>query len=609
MRFSCLSGACVTLLLSTGRVPVHAERDSEVLVTATRTAVSAYRIPASSTTITRDDIEKLQVRTLPDLLKGTAGVDLTTNGGAGTVTSVFLRGTESDHVLVLIDGIRVGSSTLGTTAFEHLPIEQIERIEIVRGPRASQWGSEAIGGVIHIITRKGAPDSGHWAKVGGGRYSTYTGSGGLGGEVRNTHYSVSGSLLETRGFDARQPVPGPFGFDQPDADGYDNTAFHARLGHVFEAGGALDAFALRASGTNEFDGSFEDQSDFVQQVLGVSASWRPAKFWRVQARAGESRDETENFTPEGEFSSRFDTRHRELLIQSDIEVVANQTLTVGIDHRRDRVRSTSVFSKRARGNTGLFGQYFAHYGPHQLLFSLRADDNDAFGDEITGGAGWTYLRENGGRTYLSYGSAFKTPSFNELFFPNFGNPNLDPETSESVELGIEGVVMDMAWSFRAYRTDIDALIITVLDPATGNFFPDNVDKARIDGVELELAAGFGGWDVSVALSMLDPEDRETGKRLRRRAEETLRVDFARDWRRWSVGGRWLAQGERFEDAETLNRLSGYATLDLFGEYRFSTNLSIRVRLENVFDKQYELVDTFNSTDRNVFVSLAYRQGR
>ncbi|MDH3638700.1 MAG: TonB-dependent receptor [Gammaproteobacteria bacterium] len=606
MKFTYLLRGGGLLLLSAGLTPIYAEPDPEILVTATRTAVAAYRIPASSTTITRDEIEKLQVRTLPDLLKGIAGIDLTDNGGAGKVTSVFLRGTESDHVLVLIDGIRVGSATLGTTAFQHLPIEQIERVEIVRGPRASQWGSEAIGGVIHIFTRKGTQDTGHWANLGGGRYSTYTASGGVGGEVRNSHYSVSGSVFDTRGFDARQPLAGPFGFDQPDADGYENTAFQAQVGHEFPGGAELDAFALRASGTNEFDGSFEDQSDFVQQVLGVSASWKPTRLWRIGLRAGESRDETDNFAPGGNFSSRFDTRRREFSVQSDIEVAPDQALTFGLDQRRERVRSTSLFAEESRDNTGVFGQYFGHYGPHHVLFSLRNDDDDSFGEEVTGGAGWSYLRKEGGKIYLSYGTAFKTPSFNELFFPNFGNPDLDPETSESVELGIEGVVLNMVWSMRAYRTDIDALIVTVMDPTTGNFFPDNVNKARIDGVEFELAAELAGWDLSVAFSFVDPEDRETGKRLRRRAEETLRVDFTRDQGRWSFGGRFFAQGERFEDADNLNRLPGYATLDLFAEYRLHANLSLRAKLENVFNKQYEVADTFNSTNRNLFVSLAYR---
>lgn len=599
--------AMSSVLMGFALTPAQADLDSEIVVTATRTAVSANRIPASTTTITRDDIDRLQARSLPDLLKGAAGMDLTSNGGAGKVASVFLRGTESDHVLVLIDGIRVGSATLGTTAFEHLPVDHIERIEIVRGPRASQWGSEAIGGVIHIITRKGDADAGYWVNAGAGRYSTVNGSLGFGGQRGSTDYIVSGARFDTHGFDARQPLPGPFGFDQPDADGYDNTAFHGRVGHVLPGGTTLEAFALRARGTNEFDGAFEDRSDFVQQVLGMSAAWQAAETWRLEVRAGESRDESDNFTPTGEFSSRFDTKRRELTVQSSLEVGNNQTLTVGLDHRRDRVRSTSVFTKESRDNTGLFGQYFADWGSNQVLFALRVDDDDAFGEEVTGGLGWSHQRAAGGRVYASYGSAFKAPSFNELFFPNFGNPNLDPETSESVELGIEGLAANAVWSVRAYRTDIDDLIVTVLDSETGNFFPDNVDKARIDGVELELESNFGGWDGSVALSIVDPRDRRTGKRLRRRAEQTLRIDLHREWERWSIGGRILAQGERFEDAENRNRLAGYAILDLFGEYRITSSLSAQIRVENVFGKQYEVVDTFNSTDRNLFVLLAYRK--
>lgn len=582
----------------------------EIVVTATRTPMDATHIAASTTVISREDIEDRQADTLPELFRGVPGVEVAETGGAGKTTTVFMRGTESDHVLVLVNGVRVGSVSAGLTSFEVIPVEHIERIEIVRGPRTSQWGSEAIGGVIQIFTRSGeglaAGDASYEAGAGAGSYNTYKGHASAAGGTGSGHYQASVAHLDTKGFDARRPIPGNFGFDQPDDDGYDNLSFHLRGGHRFSNALDIEAFLLRAEGTSEFDGSFQDESDFVQQVLGARSSWRVAGNWSMRFRVGENRDETENFAPDGSFASRFDSKRQEASLVNDFEPAPGQVFNVGLDYRDDQLESNNDFAESSRDNTGVFAQYLGTFDIHNLTASLRHDDNEAFGSETTGGLGWSTNLPAGVKLYASYGTAFKTPSFNELYFPGFGNPDLDPETSESMELGIEGRPVWGWWSIRAYRTNIDDLIATVFDPATGSSFPRNVDRARIDGIEAEVETAVAGFDIGAALNYMDPEDRETGNQLPRRPNTSLTLNVARGFGNLRLGGRLVAQDDRFDDVDNTVEVDSFVTVDLTADYQLRRNLFLRGKLGNIFDEDYETVATFNSPGRHAFVSLLYR---
>ncbi|MDZ7842468.1 MAG: TonB-dependent receptor [Gammaproteobacteria bacterium] len=582
----------------------------EIVVTATRTPLDASQVAASTTVIRREDIEERQVDTLPELFRGIPGIDIAETGGPGKTTTLFLRGTESDHVLVLVNGVRVGSVSAGLTSFEVIPVEHIERIEIVRGPRASQWGSEAIGGVIQIFTRSGEGLNSGGARfeagAGAGSYNTYKGHASTAGSNGPSHYQASVAYLDTGGFDARQPIPGAFGFDQPDDDGYDNVSVHLRGGHRFNNDLDMEAFLLRAQGTSEFDGSFQDESDFVQQVLGVRSTWQVTNDWGLSFRIGENRDETENFAPDGSFASRFDSKRREASVVSDFDLAPEQLFTVGVDYRDDRLDSNNDFTESSRDNKGVFAQYLGTFDIHTLALSVRHDDNEAFGSETTGGLGWSTNLPAGIKLYASYGTAFKTPSFNELYFPGFGNPALDPETSESMEVGVEGRSGGVWWSLRAYRTDIDDLIATVFDTGTGTSFPRNVDRARIEGVEAEVETAVAGFDISASLNVMDPVDRETGNQLPRRPETSLTLNVSRTFERLRLGGRLVAQDNRFDDVDNTIEVDSFVTMDLTADYELRPDLFLRAKIGNVFDEDYETVATFNSPSRHAFVSLLYR---
>lgn len=582
----------------------------EMVVTATRTETAKNQLAAGTTVYTRADIERLQVKTFPDLMRGTVGIDMTQQGGDGKTTSIFMRGTNSDHVLVLIDGIKVGSATLGTSPFEFIPIDQVERVEIIRGPNSSLYGSEAIGGVIQIFTRKGnATDSGSpkvTLDAGGGNYGTLKSSGTVSGQWQNSWYNFGASHYNTEGFGARGPVPGAFGFNQPDHDRYYNTAVNARAGHRFDNNAEIDASFMRSEGKTRYDGTFQDETKFINQVAALSGSMNVLDNWWSTVRLGQSFDNNEQFAPDDSFSSRFDSTRWNATWLNEFQVNDDHKLILGSDYRLDEIESTEKYSKNSRYDVGVFGELHSRlFDEHFINASLRGDKNEAFGEYVTGNFGWRYNSAIGISPFASFGNAFKAPTFNDLYFPDYGNPNLDPEESTSFELGLAGDHDWLQWELRAYHTNIDNLITPVMDPVTFLFSAQNIGKAEIEGIEAELSTQVMGWNGKLSMNLIDPKNRETDLRLPRRATKSLSLDLSRSFGQFDVGAYVIAQGNRFDDPGNLTKVAGYMTVDLRTAYHFDKNWMVSAKLNNLFDKQYQTVNTYNTADRNFFISIHY----
>ncbi len=606
MKKRCLPAAALLLL---GSPSAFATDIDPIIVTATRTAQTADETLSSVTVITRKEIERQQAQSVQDLLRGIPGVDIANNGGPGKATSVFLRGTESDHVLVLIDGVKVGSATLGSAAFQNIPVEQIERIEIVRGPRSSLYGSEAIGGVIQIFTRKGGGALKPFFSIGGGSYQTYSASAGVSGGGERGWFSLNGSGIDTEGFNACDGKPSPGGAGcfttEPDKDGYRNLSGSLRAGYRFDSGIEVDVHALRANGDTEFDGSFVNESESVQQVLGGTLRVSPADMWHITLTAGRSRDESDNFK-DSTFQSRFDTERDTLSFQNDLSITPDHLLTVGTDYQDDRVDGTTAYAVTSRDNTALFTQYQGTFGAQDVQLSLRRDDNEQFDDHTTGGAAWGHALGKTLRLTASYGTAFKAPTFNELYFPGFGNPNLGPEESRSLEFGLRGEPAWGHWTLNAYETRVDDLI--AFDASTSA--PANIDQARIHGLEAVLGTRLENWDLNANLTLLDPENRSGGANdgnvLPRRARKSLRFEADRDFGRYRLGATLLAAGKRYDDLANTRSLGGYATLDVRAEYSLAKDWRLQARIENLLDKDYETAAFFNQPGRSLYLTLRYQ---
>ena len=600
------------LLLTGFNTQLHAQETPQnlpdLVVTATRTETAKNQLSAAATVYTRQDIERLQAKTLPELLSGTTGIDVVQSGGYGKDTNIYMRGTNADHVLVLIDGIKVGSATSGTTPFQFIPIDQVERVEIIRGPQSSLYGSEAIGGVIQIFTRKGGQQNKPSVTLdaGGGSYDTYRASGTVSGKWKNSWYTLGSSQFGSQGFNSRQPTPGRFGVNEPDKDGYLNTALNARAGHRFDNNAEVEAFFLRAEGKTEYDGNFQNKTEFVEQVVGTTASINIVDNWRSILRLGQSRDDGDNFAPDGAFSSRFNSTRWNASWLNEVALSDDHQLVIGSDYRLDQVDSSTIYNETSRYDAGIFTELHSRIlDDHFINASVRGDKNEAFGDQVTGNLGWRYNGNYGISPFASFGNAFKAPTFNQLYFPGFGNPSLKAEQSTSFEAGLAGDHDWMQWELRGYHTNIDNLIVTVTDPTTFLSSAENLGKAQIDGIEAEIGTQLMGWNSKLNMNLLSPKNRESNMRLPRRAEKTLSYDLSRSYGQFDLGANVLAQADRFDDALNKTKVAGYVTVDLRSAYHLSKNWMLSAKLNNLLDKQYQTINTYNTADRNFFLSIHY----
>jgi vitamin B12 transporter len=583
----------------------------DTVVTATRTAQSADATLASVSVITRQDIERLQAQSLPDVLRGVAGLTISNSGGAGKATSVHLRGTNSDHVLVLVDGIKSGSATTGTASFQDIPVAQIERIEIVRGPRASLYGSEAIGGVIQIFTRKGGGALTPSFSATAGSYGTFNSMFGLSGGGEQGWFNTKLNQQNITGFNAcnGKPAPGAAGcrVDEPDKDGYRNSSLGLRGGYLFDNGVTADFNALLANSASKSDGSIfaGNETKAAQQVLGGSAQFAAAEQWHMTLRGGRSQDNSDLFF-NGLYIDRYNTQRDSMAWQNDIALDSQQLISAGLDYQQDRIESRRAYAQVARSNRALFGQYQGDFGAHSLQASLRRDSNQQFGGHDTAGLGYGYAINDTMRLTASYGTAFKAPTFNQLYYPGFGSAALRPELSRSVEVGIAGHGTFGKWSLNAYQTDITDLI-----GFDASFTPVNINTARLNGLEGQLQTQFADWDINGTLTLQDPRQTSgvnQGKLLNRRATEAMRIETACGFGAWRLAASLYAESRRFDDLANTQRLGGYGLLDLRAEYRLAQGWSMQGRIDNLLDKRYETAQFYNQPGRGLYFTLNYQPG-
>jgi vitamin B12 transporter len=582
-----------------------------VVVTATRAAEPADQTLASVTVITREDIERLQPHSVAELLTGLAGISTSNTGGLGKATSVFVRGTESDETLVLIDGIRVGSATVGTTAYEQLPVDQIDRIEIVRGPRSSLYGSDAIGGVIQIFTRQGSGAEGAITpslSLSGGTYGTWSGQGGLSGGDEHAWYSVSVSGVRTNGFQACRGAGAPifagcFYYPPPGDDGFWQTSGSVRGGYRFDDGLQISADWLRAYGVDDYAGTFVDSSKVTQQVLGGTIRLPTFGIWTSSLTGGQSQDDSNDYL-DGIYVERFDTRRNSISWQNQLALSSSQLIIAGVDYLQDRLNSDTPYPVTSHDDTGVFAQYQGSFGPAEIQGSVRSDHDEQFGQHYTGSAAVGYTVLPALKLTASYGTGFEAPTFNDLYFPGYGNPDLKPVTSRSFEVGASGRFSYLSWSLAGYETRVDDLI--TFDSAT--FAPANIGRSLIRAIEGTVGGSWQGWRSQLALTLLDPRDRTPGDDdaiLARRAERTARWDIDRQVERYSFGASWFVSGRRFDDIANTQVLGGYSTLDLRGGYQLCHAWLLQLQLSNILNKRYETAEYYNQPGRAFYVTLRY----
>lgn len=581
--------AILVALATSLTLPTFAEEQSPIIVTATRTAQTVDDSLASVTVITQKEIEQQQANDLRELLTAISGIDMTNNGGMGKATSMFMRGTSSSHVLVMIDGIKIGSATNGNIAFQHIPVSQIERIEIVRGPRSSLYGSEAVGGVIQIFTKKGKTQEQANLEISYGSFSTNKIAAGVSGKAGNTSYSINANHLKTAGFDAKTGT-------ETDNDGYNNNSVTFNVAHQISKTSSLNLNTMRASGHSEYDG-FYNNKDYVQQTTGLQYTVAPLTNWNMKINISESRDESDNFSGLT-FKTRYNTTRDNYSWQNDINIGSNQMLTLGVDYQNDKIKSTTAYNETSRNNTAGFVQHQWNGSDNDLQVALRSDNNEAFGTHTTSNIAWGHNFSNTSRIISSYGTAFKAPTFNDLYWPGAGNINLKPEESKTAEIELRKTHSWGKTSVSVYNTQIENLI--------SGWPPTNVNKAEINGLEIRLNTKLAGWNTKAEISILDPRDKDSDKILQRRAQQSLRLDMDKTAGKWTSGFSFVGQGYRYDDTANSNKISGYGIINLRASYAFTKKTSIKWKIENLFDKEYETAKGYNNAGINGLISIVYQ---
>lgn len=595
--------------------PMQASSLGPVLVTATRTAQPASQTLAAVTVITRADIKRLQPRSLADVLSGLPGVSLANAGGLGQQTSLFLRGTNSTHTLVLIDGVRIGSVGAGLAAWAQIPVDQIQRIEIVRGPRSSLYGSDAIGGVIQIFTRHGKAGEGLVPSfhISGGSHDTWDSQVGLSGGFDQGWFNVSVGAKYTHGINSCRRGAGTVFAgcftNEPDNDGY--RAYNGLLnaGYRWDNGAELAATLLRTTSYVAYDGSFQNDSRHAQQVTGLRLGVPVNDAWMMTFHAGQSRDKASNYH-DGTYVGYGDSRRNQAGWLNQFTLAPGQQLTVGVDYQHEHVSSSTAYLRADRDDTGVFAQYQGMFGGNEIQLSARRDHNQQFGNHVTGAVAWGYHFDHGLTLSASWGTAFHAPTFNDLYwpttpgFPPSADPHLKPEKSRNAEIDLGARHAHWHWQVSAYRNDIDQLI--ALD---AYFTPGNISSATIRGLEGQFGGQWQDWTWDTYLTWQKPENSDggvnDGNLLPRRFERSARFDLDRFFGAFSVGGTFKAFSGRYNDMTNRQWLGGYATLDLRGGWQFATHWQAQLKLANAFDRRYETVYYYNQPGRTAMVTLRY----
>lgn len=580
---------------------------SPITVTATRTEKETGLV--STTVIKRADIERLQVNTVEEALRGIAGIDITNYGGVGKGTYISMRGTNGSHVLVLIDGIRAGSVTMGQTAFEDIPLNEVESIDVVRGPQSSLYGSEAIGGVIHIHTRAGANKKFKPVlSVSAGTHDHFRYSGGVSGTIEDTWYNLNVTHEQTQGFNSTSNNT------EPDHDSYKNHSGSVRLGHKFSDRLIVEGHALIANGFNENDGT-PDQTHFTQEVFGGQVKLKATDFWNFTFKAGEAIDNSRNSKNGLSSFSYVNSERFSLSAQNDFKLADNHLLSLGYDFLSDNAKSANIVGTKQRNNHAGFAQYQGEYDGHQLKLGIRYDHNQQFGSHTTWNAAYGYHFLDAFNFTAAYGTAFRAPTLNDLYWTDAGNTNLVPERSKSYEVGINGKHDWGKWSVNFYQNDIKNMIAWA-PVSAGSFIwlPYNISSARIQGMDATLGTQIYGFNVQGNLSLLSPENRgdkntnaNAGKFLPRRAQQIFRLDVDRRFDDFSAGMSFRAENRRWDNAANTaaNRVGGFTTLDLRAEYTLLKSVTLQAKVNNILNKQYQTIKGYNTDDLNFFFTLRY----
>lgn len=564
-----------------------------IVITAGRVAEPVEQTLYSTSVIESEQIVKRQPRDVSEILERQPGIQASRNGGPGQAASLFIRGAASDHTLLLIDGVPVNSGTVGSPALQHLMPDLIDRVEVVRGPASTLYGSSAIGGVVQVFTQR--PITGRRARftVGAGSESSRNFSGSFAFGEAGYNANLSASHRDTDGYPVRPSL-------SPIDRGYENTSLNGTIGGAF-GDVRVELSYLQSKGRVEyidFFGNAADQ-DTDNRLARVVLDFEPGGAWRSRLLLGRARDEVE----ENQSDDFAKTERDYVDWQSTLVVDDHQTLVAGItaDWTDTELLSFgSGYDERIR-SLEYYLQDTLEFGGTRVQLGGRAIDNEQYGSHTTWNLAVGRRLGDATRVHANIGTAFRAPSANDLY--GFGgDPDFDPETSISAEIGVtHRLTPNDDVRLVGFRTEIEDLIET--DPVS--FVVQQTEKARITGLELGYAHRSAEWSWSIDYTHMDPKNLDVDQQLARRARNTVDAAIGFDRTRWWAEASLRYQDERRDSRFSSAMLDAYTRFDIAAGYRFSPSLSLIGSVQNLFDKDYELAATYPAQGRFVSMELRY----
>ena len=590
------------LLLALPQIAIADLALEEIEVTTPlRVPEEEENIIADTTVITSDEIKRAGLSSLPQLLQQQPGIEVTNNGGPGKVSSINIRGTSSTHSIILIDGLRVGSSTSGTSAIQNIPLSQIEKIEIVRGPVSSLYGQDGIGGVIQIFTKKGKKGFHPYVSAGYGRYKTKEMAAGVSAGNDSTSFALNLSGMNTDAFSAFVPNDSAASnTSNLDKDTYRNRSVSSNLTHQFSEKIKIDFQYFLSTGKNMFDNRFANfdatyinykdktkQEAYSSKLTGIISD-----NWESSLKIGKS---TDLYSAQQKYDNRifsnvsgevdkYETSQYQLAWQNNINFDYG-SLVLLYDYLKEEIDTTNTYAKDNRDNNGFVIAYNTQYEKHILQTSLREDINSQYDNETTGSIGYAYQINDQWKASSSFGTAFVAPNFNYLYYGSTANPELKPETSKNIEASLSYSENSTSISLTAYQNTIDDFIISNLD--TG-FTPENLNKAKIQGITFAADHFLGNFQIKGSVTTESPNNEDTDKDLPLRANlygSTHLNYYVQDW---IFGIEQIGSGSRYNDADNAVKISGYMVTNFVTNYIFNEKFTINIRLDNALDKDYAL---------------------
>ena len=574
-----------------------------IVVTATRTPQPLSSVLADVSVIDRSMIERSGVTGVADLLARLPGIEMTRNGGPGTATSVFIRGNEARHTAVYIDGVRMDSQATGGALWEQIPLDQIERIEVLRGPAAAIYGSDAVAGVVQLFTRRGLGAPRPTASVSMGTYGTRQVQAGISGAAQAFDYSLSASHGRSTGFNSITAATA-----NPDKDGWRRNAVQGRAGLQLNANHRIDASLLASKLRSQYDGftpGFDDINLHALRTgsLGWEGRWTDRATTRLQVGQTSSTYESQPSY------YRTETTLRNYIAQHEQRFGSNR-LTATLERREDELLNpATTFAPTLQGKrhqTAVGLGWRGDFGAIGMQAHVRRDNDSEFGGKSTGSlaAGWAITPQ--WRVTASGATSFRVPTLYQRF-SEYGNPALTPETGRNVELGLRWAAAGSEASLTAWRNKVANLItFGAPGPCLDTFgCYANLGRAELEGLTLAGHTQLADVTLRGSLDWHDPRNALTDKLLQRRAKRLALFGADTRFRGWTFGAEVQAAGERYEDANNTQRLGGYGLLNLYASTQLTPGLTLEGRIDNVGDKAYELARTYATPGVNGLVTLRW----